>query len=293
MPALKVPALFVVAGLVNGAMATEPPTLEAAAAQLRAVNHRFLNAKLDPDGTLVDTLTHADFVLTAADGAWRDRAAFVAAVRRQQPADGATLDDLRVQRFGRVVLVHGLFTAPAENGVARRLRFTDVHLWTGTGWQLVSAQESPLRETTPVALQRGTAPPHAPWAGQDPAGDTATVLHALNEGYVQAFRAADVAWYDAHLAPEYVVVGGDGALRDRAAALAGFALPTFATQMKVFPVGKVSVRRFDDVALIHAENAYELKDGRTGISRYTDIWLERDGRWVCIAAHITVLKAPG
>ncbi|HEX6723578.1 MAG TPA: hypothetical protein VF107_18560, partial [Burkholderiaceae bacterium] len=57
-------------------------------------------------------------------------------------------------------------------------------------------------------------------------------------------------------------------------------------------VGKVQVRRFHDVALIHAENAYELKDGRRGVSRYTDIWHKRGGRWFCIAAHITAHQAP-
>ena len=62
--------------------------------------------------------------------------------------------------------------------------------------------------------------------------------------------------------------------------------------MKSFPVDKVSIRRFDDVALIHAENAYELKDGRKGVSRYTDIWQKQNGRWRCVAAHITVHKAP-
>ncbi len=62
--------------------------------------------------------------------------------------------------------------------------------------------------------------------------------------------------------------------------------------MVSFPVDKVSIRRFADVALIHAENAYELKDGRRGISRYTDIWVKRDGRWLCVAAHITVHRAP-
>jgi hypothetical protein len=60
-------------------------------------------------------------------------------------------------------------------------------------------------------------------------------------------------------------------------------------------VGRVRVRRFDDVALIHAENDYELKDGRRGVSRYTDIWVRSDAgasRWRCVAAHITVHRAP-
>lgn len=88
------------------------------------------------------------------------------------------------------------------------------------------------------------------------------------------------------------MVSGDGGQWDRAAALSHFSQPTFATSMLSFPVDRVTVRRFHDVALIHAENAYELKDGRTGVSRYTDIWQKRDGRWLCIAAHVSVHSAP-
>lgn len=294
MRASTIPALFILAGLVNGAAAAGPvPAHETAAAQLRAINHRFLNTRIDPGGKLIDALTHENFVFTASDGAWNDRTRFVAQVRRQAPRDGATLDDLSVRLFGRVALVHGVFTAASDGGAAARLRFTDVYVWSGAAWQLVSAQETPLRASVGVALQTGTAPAHAPWRGQDPAGDDERILHVLNDHYVQAFRESDVAWYDAHLAADYVVASSDGSLNDRAAALAAFAQPTFATAMKSFPVGKVNVRRFDDVALIHAENAYELKDGRTGISRYTDIWFKRDGRWLCIAAHITTHKAPG
>lgn len=113
----------------------------------------------------------------------------------------------------------------------------------------------------------------------------------ISESYVDAFRRADVAWYDAHLATDYVVISSDGSIKDRSAALADFAKPVFATQIARFPVDKVRIRRFDNVALIHAENAFEMKDGREGINRYTDIWVKSDGQWRCVAAHITTHKA--
>jgi hypothetical protein len=78
-------------------------------------------------------------------------------------------------------------------------------------------------------------PAHETWQGRDPGGDDIAILRTLNENYVNAFREADVAWYDAHLAPDYVVVSGDGSFHDRAAALANFAKPSFATFMKSFP----------------------------------------------------------
>jgi ketosteroid isomerase-like protein len=255
------PALFVLSGLVGGtAQAAAVPEHEMAEAQLRAINHRFVSATVDVTGDLMETLTHQDFLWTDSDGSWRGRAEFVAHMRRQPPLQASSNEGMHVRLFGPVALVHGHFAAP------------DGH---------VEAQP-----------RQGAAPAHAAWRGQDPALDDAQLLLALNESYVKAFRDADVAWYDAHLAPDYLVVSGDGSLQDRAAALAHFAQPTFATAMRSFPVGKVNVRRFHDLALIHAENAYELKDGRKGVSRYTDIWHKRGGRWLCIAAHITVHKAP-
>ena len=55
---------------------------------------------------------------------------------------------------------------------------------------------------------------------------------------------------------------------------------------QIIPVDNVSIQSYGDLALIRAENDYELKDGRKGANRYADIWLKRDGQWQCIAAHI-------
>src|SRR5262245_59256265 len=63
MTAELIPALFIVAGLVNSAAAAGPvPPHETATAQLRAINHRFLNTRTDPAGSVIDTLTHENFV---------------------------------------------------------------------------------------------------------------------------------------------------------------------------------------------------------------------------------------
>jgi hypothetical protein len=292
MAASTLPALFVLSGLVGAAQAAPIPEPELAEAQLRALNHRFVSATVDVSGDLMEALTHDDFLLTDSDGAWRGRAEFVARMRRAPPLPNASSEGTLVRLLGPVALVHGVFTALDGAGGHTRVRYTDVHVWNTSAWQLVSVQHTPLPDGLDVQARRGQAPAHAAWRGQDPKLDDPALLQALNESYVQAFRDADVAWYAAHLAPDYLMIAGDGALLDRAATLERFAQPTFATAMRSFPVGRVQVRRFHDVALIHAENAYELKDGRKGVSRYTDIWQRRGGRWVCIAAHITAHRAP-
>ena len=289
MPNPQVPGLFVVTGLVGAAQSVTPtPTPEVAQLQLRAVNHRFMHAGSDTGGGLIEALTHPDFVFTRGDGAWLSRADFIAQVLNRPAPDGTAVQDAPVRLFGPLAVLHGVYSS-----VASRVRYTDVYLWGGTGWRLVSAQDTPLKEGVALALVTGVAPMHAAWQGQDPAGPDEAVLSALNERYVRAFREADVAWYDAHLAPDYVVISSDGSYKNRSAALCNFALPTFADSMQSFPVERVQVRQFVDLALIHATNVFELKDGRTGESRYTDIWHRQGERWRCIAAHITAHKASG
>lgn len=283
--------LFVLTGLVGGA--PQPvPAADVAVAQLRANNHRFIGATVDVHGDLMEQLTHQDFLLTDQDGRWRSRDEFVTHMRRQPPLPTASNEVTQVRLFGPVAIVHGVFTAPDAAGRSAPVRYTDVHVWSDTAWRLVSVQNTAVADAAALQPRRGTSFPVPTWEGQDPSVDDLSLLRALNEDYVRAFRDADVAWYGAHLAPDYVMVSGDGAQWDRAATLSRFAQPTFAVAMRSFPVGKVTVRRFHDVALIHAENAYELKDGRKGVSRYTDIWQKRDGRWLCVAAHITVRSAP-
>ena len=285
--------LFVFAGLVGASAAAAPvPSPELAEAQLRAINHRFVESFVVANAEFIETLTADDFVQTTADGSWLGREEFVAGMRAPHPLDGATYDDVRVRLYGAVALVHGLFEALHRDGEVARVRYTDVYVWNGAAWRLVSGNNTVLKDGVSLRQQTAATPAHGGWQGHDPTGDDTAILRALNENYVKAFREADVAWYDAHLAPDYVVISGDGSFHDRAAALANFAKPSFATYMKSFPVDKVTIRRFGDVALINAENAYELKDGRTGVSRYTDIWYKKDVGWRCIAAHITVRKPP-
>jgi uncharacterized protein (TIGR02246 family) len=281
---------LVLAAMAQAAPVPEPAQAEA---QLRAINHRFVNAFAVADVEFIDRLTASDFLLTGSGGDWITRAQHIELMRKAPVAAGVSYDDVRVRLFGEVALVHGLFEANAEPGAPTRVRYTDVYHWDGSRWRLVGAQNTPVREGVARQQVLGQAPASAPWRGQDPSGDDDTVLRALNEQYVRAFREADVSWYNAHLSPDYVVINSDGSFKDRAQTLADFSRPTFATHMKSFPVDKVQVRRFGALALIHAENAYEMKDGRRGVSRYTDIWHRQvDGRWLCVAAHITAHKQP-
>lgn len=262
-----------------------------AASQTLAPLHSLHRRVLESSESVVlpDDVVADDFRMLASDGRRVDHAGLPAAL----PTVAGRLIDAQTRHFGSTALVHALVERRAAGSASpQHLRRTDVFAHDGTAWRLVATQATRVGEGVPVKLQHGAVPPHAPWTGEDPPGDAVEVLRRLNERYVQSFRECDVGWYDAHMAPDYVVTNGDGSFVDRAGALTAFARPVFATRMRRFPVDDVHIRRVGPLALIEAENAYELNDGRTGISRYTDIWHESGGRWSCVAAHITVVKAP-
>ena len=109
-------------------------------------------------------------------------------------------------------------------------------------------------------------------------------LEALNRGYLLAGEKADVGWYAANLAEDYMATNPDGSLVDKAGFLARFKKPSGATSLRA---PDVHIQLVGDVALIHCRFEDTKADGRTGAGRYTDIWARRDGRWLCVSAHFT------
>lgn len=110
------------------------------------------------------------------------------------------------------------------------------------------------------------------------------VLERLNAGYVQAVQDSDVAWFETHLADDFLNTNPDGSLADRAAFLKRIAQPAGVSGLAPHDV---RIRLFGDFAVIHAATRYTKADGAPGAGRYTDIWAKRDGRWVCVAAHVS------
>ena len=281
-----IPMIVLLAAGVAETASVAPPATALAQVQLRAINHRFVSGFMRADGDFMEALTDSDFLLTDAGGQWLGRADHLKSMREPSGLDGVSYRDVEVRLYGPTALVHGVFEATAPGGSVIRVRYLDVYSWDGAAWRLVSGQNTRIKDGVSTELQRGPTMTYGSWSGRDPEGEDPDVLTRLNESYVQAFRDSNAAWYDKHLARDYVVIYPDGSYHDRNGALANFAQPTFATYMKSFSLEKVRIRRFGDVALIHAENVAELKNGRKLKSRYTDIWHRQDGRWLCIAAHI-------
>lgn len=110
------------------------------------------------------------------------------------------------------------------------------------------------------------------------------ILQELNAGYIRSVRESDVAWFERHLADDFVNSNADGTLVDRAGFLAQVARPLV---VRDFRCDDVRIRVLGELAIIHARTLYTKPDGSQGAGRYTDVWARRAGQWLCVCADVT------
>ena len=109
-------------------------------------------------------------------------------------------------------------------------------------------------------------------------------LQQLNQEYVDAFMNADVEWYRAHLAEDFVCVESDGSVLDKAEFLSNTVKGPDVVEYKLH---EVDVRVYGDAALVRATGVWIREDGSMGMSRYTDVYIRISSEWKAVSAQIT------
>jgi ketosteroid isomerase-like protein len=110
------------------------------------------------------------------------------------------------------------------------------------------------------------------------------ILRQLNQDFVRSVEHSDVRRFDEILAEDFLNSNPDGSLVDRTGFLAQIARPAMISNLEAHDV---RIRILGDIAIIHARTTYKKPDGQAGVGRYTDVWARRQGRWLCVCAHVT------
>ena len=116
------------------------------------------------------------------------------------------------------------------------------------------------------------------------APDDIADLQQLNASYIRSVQLSDVRWFDENLSEDFLNSNPDGSLVDRAGFLAQIARPCGVSNLAA---EDVRIRILGEIALVHARTVYEKAGGEPGTGRYTDVYARRDGRWLCVSAHVT------
>lgn len=117
--------------------------------------------------------------------------------------------------------------------------------------------------------------------------EAVNVIKRLNQDYIRASAANDVAWFQSHLAEDAIVILGSG----RRLRKAGFldVLKDEPRKYRALNVRDATYRVFGSFVQVDADAPWEMEDGSAGVSRYIDTYAWMDGRWLVISAQVTYL----
>ena len=109
-------------------------------------------------------------------------------------------------------------------------------------------------------------------------------IRRLNEDYVHAFLAADVARYRELLADDFSAVLATGRVIDRSEFLEQAAQPPGVVD---FQLRDLLVRQYGDTAIVSGRLIYKRRDKTQVQTRYVDVYVRRGGSWKVEWAQFT------
>jgi hypothetical protein len=125
-------------------------------------------------------------------------------------------------------------------------------------------------------------------AQETPSVDEAAIRQ-LNTDYVRAFLACDVARFKALLADDFTGVLADGRVINKAdfLLLAKDNLDAHDLRLR-----DLVIRPYADTAIVGALVTYDREKGPTVRTRYSSLYVRRDGRWAIVWTQWTRVAAP-
>jgi ketosteroid isomerase-like protein len=225
---------------------------------LQDLNRNYVRSAQETDLRWYEENLAEDFVSGNPDGSFADKAGFLARMARGAAGTEYAAQDVRIHMVGDVALIHAGFSYRRPDGRLHLGSYTDTWALRNGRWLCVGAQFQLF------------------------AGDHET-LQYLNGEYIRAVRESDAGWFDRHLAADFLNSNPDGSLIDKGAFLKQIAPPC---PVKNLQIEDVRIRIFGDFAQAHARTTYGKPDGSAGAGRYTDSWHRREGRWLCVSAHV-------
>ena len=116
-----------------------------------------------------------------------------------------------------------------------------------------------------------------------PAGETKdeAALVSVERAWVRAAEHHDTATLECLLATEFEEADFDGSLISRSAMLANAAKPSGGHSELV----DLHVHMYGEAAYVRGIGVNSENGRPTGRTRFTDVFVYRDGRWQCVAGH--------
>ena len=127
---------------------------------------------------------------------------------------------------------------------------------------------------------------------QRPVLSTQQILEQLERDWVAALHRNDVDFVNNVLAPEFVSTYDDGSRGERAQELR--LVKVFNRQVDKWAVDELTVRVFNETAVVwFTQRMVGPVQGKPTeiVTRYMDVFVNRDGKWLCVGSQSTKVTA--
>jgi ketosteroid isomerase-like protein len=117
------------------------------------------------------------------------------------------------------------------------------------------------------------------------------ILEQLERDWIEALHTNNVAFVDSVLAPEFISTDWDGVRGDRQRELQ--LVKDFNLQVDEWTVDEFTVKVFGDTAVVwFTQRMTGPVQGKPTqiVSRYMDVFVNRDGKWLCVGSQSTRIK---
>jgi len=127
-------------------------------------------------------------------------------------------------------------------------------------------------------------------SAQDSDSAVRSRIAALEKAWNQAYKAHDIRALDAILDDSIVLVNDDGSVQTKAEFLASVNTVTPNSQEQQVAPESLNVKVMDKLAI--ATGTFRAKGMEAGKSytrheRFVDTWVNKGGKWVCVASNAT------
>jgi hypothetical protein len=126
---------------------------------------------------------------------------------------------------------------------------------------------------------------------QRPVRSAQQILEQLERDWIEALHTNNVAFVDSVLAPEFVSTDWDGVRGDRQRELQ--LVKDFNLQIDEWTVDEFTIKVFGDTAVVwFTQRMTGPVQGKPTqiVSRYMDVFVNRDGKWLCVGSQSTRVK---
>ncbi len=117
------------------------------------------------------------------------------------------------------------------------------------------------------------------------------ILKDLNTKHAEAFLRSKSELVENILADDFVLLAANGLLYKKQEVLEQIKNSAEKNSVDTYTIENLTIRFVAaDIAMIHASVITKLKDGRNTGLQYNDIYVKREGNWVCVSGNNTPIR---